>query len=83
MAHAFGDFVMTDTRTIVATLLAESHLAQAESLKGRLDGPHPPVREARHVLWATYHAYLAAAERLLESVTGVEGAMYDDTDGAA
>lgn len=57
--------------TILATMLAESHLAQAESLKKRLEFSTYMDKCAKEVLWATYFSHLEAAESLLQRADNV------------
>lgn len=57
---------MADARDI-ALLLAEGETAKAKAFKEWLDvEPSAGPLEARVVLWRTYFAHMAAAERYLE-----------------
>jgi hypothetical protein len=50
----------------IRTALAHSHIAQAESLRSRLDHSTYMEKSSKEVLWAIYFSHLHAAERLLD-----------------
>jgi hypothetical protein len=56
----------TEIRTALAAILAESHLAQADSSKERLEHSTYMDKGSKEVLWAIYFAHLHAAETLTE-----------------
>jgi hypothetical protein len=61
------------TKAAVYLALVESHLAQADYLRGRLESRRTVLgADATEVLWATLFAHQAAAEKLLHSATGKE-----------
>lgn len=64
---------MADSKDI-ALLLAEGEAAKAKAFKEWLDvEPSVGPLEARVVLWRTYFAHIAAAERYLELANGTDG----------
>jgi len=69
VAHALGYLVMnpTEIRNIVSSVVAHSHIAQAESLKQWLDHATHEDRSTKAVLWRTYFAHLAAAEKVVDA----------------
>lgn len=60
-----------EIRAILATMLAESHLAQAKSLKKRMNLNTYMDRSSKEVLWATYFSHLDAAQTLLQRADNV------------
>jgi hypothetical protein len=61
----------TEIRTALAAILAESHLAQADSLKKRLEFSTYMERSSKEILWATYFSHLDAAETLIKKASDV------------
>ncbi len=59
------------TRVDLAVMLAESHLAQAASLKKRLELLPYMERSSKEILWAIYFSHLDSAETLTLEASNV------------